>query len=1488
MGIRQNNSTIFWTEGEESLMTILFELFYFGETFVHEQFTQNKKEVVIDGNQFRCKETGVICEHFSTVKSKFLILKQEELQTIMVNRPKQNMYISCVKKSAIVIDSDALIVINFQKEKGYQVHIYPSRSPVYYNQRLIRAGNFVFGVGDQVVVDYWIIEMCEKQLRITGLGKEIQLNPWVFIEEPYLPEYPNDFPFFRRSPRVYLEVPKNKIDIRIPSSEIADRNQPFIKMIAPSLGMSFFSGVMSFFNAGSAIMLLGMWSTSILTMVLSATSYFWRKKEEKRKNEEDKKAIQKYMLQKTDKLRLLQKRQKEVLEYLYPSMDQLALMTKEYHSRIYERKIGEKDFLTIRLGEGEVPISFQIDIQSAMKDYLSENDMNIAAIHPYKKLAKAPVVISLKDQVLGLVGTSNVLRVAIQSLLFQISVLHSYREVELILLLPEKEYETKWKDWRWLPHNRLRDFPFSQSLQDSHRIRGIVYNTESQVLILNAFHKVLIKRRQQLRKSSNKKIVFKPVYVFSIVAEYWLTGHEINEFLVEDMNQYGVIVIWTKEESKQLPETVTTLIEYQSKNFAVLVNLNNQYVNQEFSPHALPVVYPIEKAILKLANLLHEEVGKNRMPEYISLMEQYKVQQVEDLEIIKRWLTAEPNHSLRSLIGWQTNKSEIYWDLHERVHGPHALIGGTTGSGKSEFLITYLLGLAINFSPEDIGMLIIDWKGGGVAHTLDRLPHFMGAITNLDRAGITRALTSIKAELEKRQKLFAEAGVNNIHDYMDIYKKRAISGILSKISRKPIPHLFLVVDEFAELKTNAPEFLDGLTSVARIGRSLGVHLILATQKTAGIVNDQIEANSASKIALKMPSIQDSNELLKTPDAAYITQPGRGYLKVGENDVYEIFQSGYTGREYQPNKSSELVVDERIFMINELGQLKVLYEPKEKSQGKNGQNLPTHREAVIDEIIKTVKHSVFVIPDRPWLPELPKWLPTPGCKANGQRNLTIPIGLLDIPNEQQQCIYYFELAKNRHIAIFASQGYGKSTFLQMVVLNIVRQNTPNQVNFFLIDFGNNGLLPLKKLPHVVDIATLEEEDKLQRMLDRLEEILGERKELFKEDGTVNFWQYDKKESNKLPVIFVILDSYEGLSVEDKRKEKVDEFLLRLLREGVSLGIYLILSASRIGSIHMKMMSQIATKLLMYLNDSTEANLIANNKKLVDFKAIQGRGQVMLEQPTIIQFYLPAKGSNDSEILKNMEVEITKIDTNWLGSRPKKIPMISDRLTAQDVYQYVEFKEKNKLYLGLNQRSAKVETFEFFQSNCLGLFFSTNNQYHNVLPWFLKQLIDSKEELILIDCTDALKKMKSSASIYIDKYQLSEHYCMFNIFWQTLLRKTDTKKIIVINGIAEFIEKMALSSDEREQLLNGSTANIQLIFIDHLIKISHAYDGMIYAIKENISQVLLGDNLQAQLFLEDVSLNRENRLFKINWLHNLKNGGIETIVVPMETNDLLLFE
>ncbi|MGA5592134.1 type VII secretion protein EssC [Enterococcus mundtii] len=1457
------------TDQIQHSVSVLYDLFYFGSTFIHKQITEKNNQVILDDRTLSCEDGQLFWGGELVKDEKFLLVHHENLKTVIVNKPRESVYLSNAKDSAIRIDSDALIFIDRNSTDDYQIKIYPSKAKIYYNHQRVEKGVFPFSVGDQLIIDYLMIEMREKQLKISELKNQLHLDPWQLLEEPYIPEYPENFPAFRRSPRIHLKEPKEKIEIQSPKQKSNEGKNEWLKTIVPLLGMVVLSGATSFLSGGNPVMLISMGGASLLTTGFSVSSYFTNKKESNRKNHMREEHFHQYMIKKKSELTVLQQTQKAALEYMNPSLDELALMAKDYHARIYERMTVNEDFLTVRLGIGEINASFQTNFQPIEEDELS-NEAFEHLHSPYKQLGEAPIIVSLLEQTVGLAGTSSILQTALQLLLFQLCVLHSYRDVEFITLIPSEEYEQHWREWRWLPHNKIR----------SLNLRGMVHTPKSRDMILNSFYQIVAKRKQQVREAENEKVHFQPQYVFSILDESWLAGHGLNEFLAENLGDYGITVIWGKETLNMLPETTTTLIEYQSNKAATLINQNNEYVNQRFIPNHLPTTYPIEKAIRRLANLHHVEVEKNAAPDSLSLLDQYEVKTIEELAISNRWSTAEPNKSIRSLIGWRGKKDLVYWDLHERVHGPHALVGGTTGSGKSEFLTTYLIGLAINFSPEDIGMLIIDWKGGGIANTLDHLPHFMGAITNLDGAGTARALASIKAELAKRQREFAKYGVNNINGYMTLYKQRKTPKPDVVYPQKPLPHLILVSDEFAELKANVPEFLDELTSVARIGRSLGVHLILATQKPSGVVNDQIEANSTSKIALKMASVQDSNELLKTPDAAQITNPGRGYLKVGENEVYELFQSGYAGVPYDPEHLIKEVIDERVCKINELGQLELLYDPDiEIIQGKDTRDLPTQLEAVIDKIKTIFTDSTYKLPDKPWLPNLDKQIMAPKIKQSEVRNLAIPFGCLDIPSEQKQMNYTFNLEEASHTLIVASPGYGKSTVLQTLVMNLARQNTPATIQFHLIDFGNNGLLVLKELPHIADIATLEEDEKLQKMLDRIEKLLAERKKLFKQAGVANLTQYETRTREKLPILGIILDSYDGLSLEDKRKDRIDEVLLQLLRDGTSLGIFLVMTANRAGSIRTNMMSNIATKITLYLNDENEINMVMGRNALSP-EAINGRGQVLLSTPTTIQFYLPINGQNDAELLQNLEEEIIEINQAWTGERPDKIPMVPENLTQKSFAAYLE-QDDHTLYLGLNKATSSVESFDLFQRMRLGIFFKSNKQLRAMMPWLLQQICQERpEEVVLIDANGTLETAKPKVSLYLDRSCLSEKATALKEALEALLTNETGKRIIIINGIADLVDKLTLNPEEVTALLSGGNEHLQFVFLDHMTKVGNTFGGITMFVKENIDHILFGGSLQNQLFIENLSYQEKNARVAKNVLHSLKDEQWEVLVFPTE--------
>ena len=344
------------------------------------------------------------------------------------------------------------------------------------------------------------------------------------------------------------------------------------------------------------------------------------------------------------------------------------------------------------------------------------------------------------------------------------------------------------------------------------------------------------------------------------------------------------------ERREQLPNTCKLVLE-RSKELSGWYEIERHSQKREEIHFDYIKKEAAERLIRTISGIRVAEIEEKRdIPDTIDFLKMYGVMTVKELDIESHWRQNSIYESCRVLIGKKAGGESCYLDIHERYHGPHGLLAGTTGSGKSEVLQTFILSMAINFSPEAVNFLLIDYKGEGMSGLFSELPHISGGISNLSDGQAYRAMISIKSENKRRQKIFKQWKVNNINDYTKLF----IAGDTSEA----IPHLLIVIDEFAELKKAEPEFMQELISVAQVGRSLGVHLILATQKPGGVVDDKIWSNSRFRICLKVQEREDSMDMLHNMDACQIAQTGRGYLQVGNNEVYDLFQAGWSGAPYR--------------------------------------------------------------------------------------------------------------------------------------------------------------------------------------------------------------------------------------------------------------------------------------------------------------------------------------------------------------------------------------------------------------------------------------------------------------------------------------------------------------------------------------------------------------------------------------------------------------
>lgn len=1012
-------------------------------------------------------------------------------------------------------------------------------------------------------------------------------------------------------------------------------------------------------------------------------------------------------------------------------------------------------------------------------------------------------------------------------------------------------------------------------------IRGFVYNQRTRDQILTSIYSMIKERIQAVRERSrsNEQIIFTPQLVFVITDMSLIIDHVILEYVNQDLSEYGISLIFVEDVIESLPEHVDTIIDIKSRTEGELITKEKELVQLKFTPENIDNVDK-EYIARRLANLIHVEHLKNAIPDSITFLEMYNVKEVDQLDVVNRWRQNETYKTMAVPLGVRGKDDILSLNLHEKAHGPHGLVAGTTGSGKSEIIQSYILSLAINFHPHEVAFLLIDYKGGGMANLFKDLVHLVGTITNLDGDEAMRALTSIKAELRKRQRLFGEHDVNHINQYHKLFKEG--------VATEPMPHLFIISDEFAELKSEQPDFMKELVSTARIGRSLGIHLILATQKPSGVVDDQIWSNSKFKLALKVQDRQDSNEILKTPDAADITLPGRAYLQVGNNEIYELFQSAWSGATYDIEGDKLEVEDKTIYMINDYGQLQAINKDLSGLEDEETKENQTELEAVIDHIESITTRLEIEEVKRPWLPPLPEnvyqedLVETDFRKlwSDDAKEVELTLGLKDVPEEQYQGPMVLQLKKAGHIALIGSPGYGRTTFLHNIIFDVARHHRPDQAHMYLFDFGTNGLMPVTDIPHVADYFTVDQEDKIAKAIRKIHDIISERKRLLSQERVVNIEQYNKETGNSIPNVFLIIDNYDTVK-ESPFMEEYEEMMSKVTREGLALGVYIVLSGSRSSAIKSAIFTNIKTRVALYLFENNElTNIIGSYKKGV--KDVKGRAAINDDNFTQFQIAQPfelAEGQTYNERIKN---EVAQMKEFYVGDYPKHIPMMPDKVLMEDIQETYDLEkiihEEHKLPLGLDFEDVELVSLDLTLPSILTA--RTPNDLEIVNNRVLDGMSKLKESVTTI-LVDADENMSDKASIVNSYYASSEDLQLIKQGFIVEIKKRlnserskESVKIVFINNLKAFISITGLNEkDIRYILSEGPKVNVYTIISSMYNDILGTFDRESKLARQIINQAVIVTRLYDQEFLQAKITNREPLLKPYEMYYFNKNEHIK---------------
>ncbi|MCV80314.1 type VII secretion protein EssC [Listeria monocytogenes] len=1226
--------------------------------------------------------------------------------------------------------------------------------------------------GDQLYTDGVTITIGKEDISVLAVKNHVtsKLAPLFAADNSFGEDYPD----YHRSPRIIYRAPEEKISMAKPSSKPSKPTDGLIKIILPPLIMVAITVMISIFQPRGLYIIMTI-AMSAVTITMAILNYIKSRKKYKIDSKQRVESYDLYLKRKTKELHETSEKQRHALTYHYPDVTELEKMALRVDSRIYEKTMFHHDFLTFRVGRGDEASSFSVEFQqeefSQEKDELVEEAVKIKG--QYLSINEVPVATDLMHGPVGYIGPRRLVLEQLQMLVMQTSLFHSYYDLQFITIFPEEE-KADWDWMRWLPHANMRDV----------NVRGFVYHERSRDQVLNSLYQILKERKQALTEQASKqeKLYFTPHYVVLITDEKLVLDHTVMEFFNEDPSELGVSLVFVQDVMESLPEHVKTVVDIRDAKSGNIILEQGDLVNRAFVPDHLPADFDKEVISRALAPLNHLQNLKNSIPESVTFLEMYGVERVEELNIAGRWAKNETYKSLAVPLGLRGKDDIVQLNLHEKAHGPHGLVAGTTGSGKSEIIQSYIISLGVNFHPYEVAFLLIDYKGGGMANLFKNMPHLLGTITNLDGAQSMRALASIKAELQKRQRLFGEHDVNHINQYQKLYKQGKAT--------EPMPHLFLISDEFAELKSEQPEFMKELVSTARIGRSLGIHLILATQKPSGVVDDQIWSNSKFKLALKVQNASDSNEILKTPDAAEITLPGRSYLQVGNNEIYELFQSAWSGADYVPDKESTDYIDTTIYAINDLGQYDILTEDLSGLDKKDDlTKLPSELDAVIDHIHEYTEASGIEALPRPWLPPLPERIfaqdlhPVNFEEAwkEPKKPLQATIGLLDQPELQAQVPLTLDLTKDGHVAVFSSPGFGKSTFLQSLVMDLARQHNPEQLHVYLLDFGTNGLLPLAKLPHTVDLLNIDNEEKLRKFTNRMNELISDRKKLLSENAVANLSQFEEITKEVLPEVLVLIDNYDAIRETDF-SFGFESTLTQIAREGNSVGIHLVMSATRQNSMRQNLLANLKLQLALYMIEGNEVKSIVGQTKLT-VAEFAGRGLVKLEDPTLFQASFPTRSNSVTEHLEYLDKEILQMSKHGIYKVVPKIPMLPDKIGLDELISKKSVQQSlaNHLFvIGLDEEA--VESFAVNKINQLPLLVTGENGFD--ISNAIKQFIDLES-----------KDFESKEIIVIDnmKYDFSKYQNDIYIYGNN---KTFMETIIQ-NSMNEYEERRKVVTRLREE-------------------------------------------------------------------------------------------
>lgn len=1173
-------------------------------------FCLNENDKEVRKNRISIRNDDVISLEIKGIRSILLVesIKDEKIKFVKLcfSNPQKKSFSIGKKSGNDIVLEDSRVSGEHAFIENVDVNWFvtdkKSSNGTYVNNRKIESGvQHKLETGDVIFIVGYKFIICadfisanidfEKTVRSQILSKVV--FPEFNSENLKKTEYPTDY--FYRTIELEEKFPEfEKIKLLPPERSSQREEQSVLMSMGSAITMSMATVMVSAYSALAAYYRGTNMSYVIPSFIMSgamiSSSIMWpliirksKKKKHNRDEAERKSQYQDYITALRDKVNVMLDDEKEYFCRKHLTTEECIARVIDKDRYLWSKSINDADFMKVSIGTGNIrstiSVEFNEDGDVFYKDDLRYDMMQFACDE--RILKDVPVTISLNNGcICGISGGKAESSELIRGIVIQLATLYSYDELKLVFILNEEDSED-WEYAKWLPHVWNSDGTFRYISTSADEAKELSAQLEKEIDNRTAYENedypkmlIIATDKKSMESIDVMPVIMKKSKKFNISI--------LTSFGMYNYNNSDIIIEVDKDNSKLYDRLNNTVSEFRTY-FANKSEEVSQFLDT------------ISNIRLDITN------EKYQLPKMITFLEMFKVSKVEHLNCHSRWIENNPIKSLKTEIGASPSGDMFYMDMHEKYHGPHGLIAGTTGSGKSESIITIILSLAVNYSPEEVAFVIVDYKGGGLADAFNdvketvvdgksveisyKLPHVIGTVTNLDGSTIERARIAIETELKRRQLLFKKARKLSNEGTMDIYKYQQLRR--EGLDLEVIQHLFIVCDEFAELKDDQPEFMNLLISAARIGRSLGVHLILATQKPDGVIGPQIWSNSRFKICLKVQDRADSKAVIQRPDAAEISATGRFFFQVGYNEVFSMGQSAWCGADYIESDSFVKKETESAEIIGNTGN--VLYEKikKPKVADNNKKKNVSQLIAVRDYIIETAKDMDI---KELWLKPIPAKLSLKALYSDGEvqryRDKLVPlepvIGKRDDLYNRVQEIMTLSFSKNGNLLVYGVAGSGQEMFFISLIYSLIYAYTPSQVNLYILDLDSGFLKCFEKAPQVGDIVLTEEEDNLRNVLESIKNEIIRRNKLFSEYRG-EYSEYCKYSGKTLPNIVLILNNYTGLL--EKNDDSLIANLTYIAREGIKRGVYIVIGTVST-NINLRLKQCIQQSFMFKMNDPTD--------------------------------------------------------------------------------------------------------------------------------------------------------------------------------------------------------------------------------------------------------------------------------------------------------------